>query len=40
VAELCGGLSGPILEQLAAIEDGLAEAPLARRGTADKEQTP
>ncbi|WP_454850262.1 MarR family winged helix-turn-helix transcriptional regulator [Rhizobium binxianense] len=40
VAELCGDLSGPILKQLAAIEDGLAEAPLARRGSADKEQTP
>jgi DNA-binding MarR family transcriptional regulator len=38
VTELCGGLSGPILEQLAAIEDGLAEAPLVRRGNLDKEQ--
>ncbi|PDT26900.1 transcriptional regulator [Rhizobium sp. L9] len=34
VADLCGDLDGPILEQLAAIEDGLAEAPLKRRSTA------
>ena len=40
VSELCGEMSRPILEQLAAIEDGLAEAPLARRGKLDKEQTP
>lgn len=31
VADLCGGLSGPLLHQLAAIEDGLAERPLERR---------
>ena len=31
VADLCGGLSGPLLEQLAAIEDGLAALPLDRR---------
>lgn len=31
VAELCSGLSGSLLEQLAAIEDGLATTPLARR---------
>ncbi len=31
VAHLCKGLSGPILEQLAAIEDGLATTPLDRR---------
>lgn len=31
VADLCGGLDGPLLEQLAAIEDGLAERPLLRR---------
>lgn len=37
VIELCGDLSGPLLEQLAAIEGGLAEAPLARRGILDKE---
>ncbi|MDO3435453.1 MarR family transcriptional regulator [Rhizobium sp. CBN3] len=33
VADLCGDLDGPILAQLAAIEDGLAAAPLDRRGT-------
>jgi DNA-binding MarR family transcriptional regulator len=32
VADLCGNLSGPFLKQLAAIEDGLAEKPLDRRG--------
>lgn len=32
VADLCLGLSGPLLDQLAAIEDGLDETPLARRG--------
>jgi DNA-binding MarR family transcriptional regulator len=31
VADLCGNLSGPLLKQLAAIEDGLAEKPLDRR---------
>jgi DNA-binding MarR family transcriptional regulator len=31
VAGLCYGLAGPLLEQLASIEAGLAEAPLARR---------
>lgn len=31
VTELCGDLDGPILDQLAAIEDRLAEAPLSRR---------
>ena len=31
VADLCAGLSGPLLKQLAAIEDGLAERPLNRR---------
>jgi DNA-binding MarR family transcriptional regulator len=31
VTDLCGALEGPILDQLAAIEDGLADAPLARR---------
>ncbi|WP_137930174.1 MarR family winged helix-turn-helix transcriptional regulator [Mesorhizobium comanense] len=31
VAELCSGLSGPLLGQLAAIEDRLAQAPLDRR---------
>ena len=36
VADLCGGLSGPLLEQLAAIEDGLAAAPLNRRAANKK----
>jgi DNA-binding MarR family transcriptional regulator len=36
VADLCGELSGPLLKQLAAIEDGLAEKPLDRRGPAAK----
>ena len=31
VADLCRGLSGPLLDQLAAIEDGLAALPLERR---------
>lgn len=31
VADLCGGLSGPLLDQLAVIEDGLSEKPLVRR---------
>ena len=31
VADLCRDLSGPLLHQLAAIEDGLAVAPLDRR---------
>ena len=31
VAELCENLDGPLLDQLAAIEDGLAEASLDRR---------
>lgn len=39
VADLCGDQNGPILEQLAAIEDGLAAAPLARRGIRVKEET-
>ena len=36
VADLCGELSGPLLKQLAAIEDGLAEKPLDRRLPAAK----
>ena len=32
VMELCAGLDGSLLDQLAAIEEGLAEAPLDRRG--------
>ncbi|TJW60583.1 MAG: hypothetical protein E5V29_29115, partial [Mesorhizobium sp.] len=31
VQDLCADLSGPLLEQLAAIEDGLDAAPLHRR---------
>lgn len=31
VANLCGDLSGPLLDQLAALEDGLAAVPLDRR---------
>ncbi|ESY00596.1 MULTISPECIES: MarR family transcriptional regulator [unclassified Mesorhizobium] len=31
VADLCKDLAGPLLEQLSAIEDGLAAAPLDRR---------
>lgn len=31
VADLCHGLSGPLLEQLTALEDGLAARPLDRR---------
>lgn len=31
VRDLCGDLSGPLLDQLGAIEDGLAAAPLERR---------
>lgn len=31
VRELCARLSGPLLEQLAALEDGLTELPLAKR---------
>ena len=31
VADLCGNLDGPLLEQLALIEDGLAATPLDRR---------
>ncbi len=40
VRELCGDLSGPILEQLAALEEGLAQAPLARRAGPEMEQKP
>lgn len=31
VADLCGQLSGPLLDQLASIEDGLADRPLGSR---------
>ncbi|OWV75272.1 MarR family transcriptional regulator [Rhizobium sp. R339] len=37
VADLCNNLDGPILEQLAAIEDRLVEAPLKLRGAAKEE---
>jgi DNA-binding MarR family transcriptional regulator len=33
VAEVCSTLEGSFLDQLAALEDGLAKAPLHRRGT-------
>ena len=33
VIDLCGDLSGPLLKQLGAIEDGLAAAPLDRRAS-------
>ncbi len=31
VSDLCGGLSGPLLDQLMSIEDGLSDKPLYRR---------
>ncbi|MBI1209998.1 MAG: MarR family transcriptional regulator [Alphaproteobacteria bacterium] len=34
VREICGDLKGPLLTQLTAIEEGLAEAPLDRRAAA------
>ena len=37
VADVCGGMDGPLLDQLAAIEDGLATTPLARRPLKHKE---
>lgn len=40
VIQLCGDLSGSILEQLGSIEVGLAEAPLVRRSNPNKEQKP
>ncbi len=40
VSELCGDLNGPLLEQLAYIERGLAAAPLSRRGNIDKAEKP
>jgi DNA-binding MarR family transcriptional regulator len=39
VADLCGGLDGPLLDQLATIEDGLAAASLMRRAP-PKEKKP
>lgn len=38
VTDLCGNLSGPLLKQLAAIEDGLVEKPLDRRSGVLKER--
>ena len=40
VRDLCGDLSGPLLQQLDAIEDGLISTPLPRRASANKEKTP
>jgi len=37
VADLCAPLSGPLLEQLAAIEEGLADLPLDRRAARRRE---
>lgn len=39
VADLCDPLTGPLLDQLAALEDGLTERPLDRR-IADKKRRP
>jgi DNA-binding MarR family transcriptional regulator len=39
VRDLCANLSGPLLEQLGAIEDGLATIPLQRRATSKQEKT-
>ena len=40
VRDLCADLNGPLLDQLGAIEDGLASAPLKRRAKDAQEQTP
>jgi DNA-binding MarR family transcriptional regulator len=40
VRDLCEPLSGPLLEQLAAIEDGLAATPLERRPKETREDKP
>ncbi len=40
VTELCAGLSGPLLTQLAAIEDGLAEKPLDQRAASHNTRRP
>ena len=40
VADLCAGLSGPLLTQLGKIEDGLAQTPLDRRATAAARHSP
>jgi DNA-binding MarR family transcriptional regulator len=39
VAGLCGDLDGPLLEQLAAVEAGLAEASLSRRAKPEDENS-
>lgn len=36
VRDLCAELEGPLLNQLAAIEDGLKQQPLSKRGMKDK----
>jgi DNA-binding MarR family transcriptional regulator len=40
VRDLCGELSGPLLAQLASIEDGLAASPLFRRAKRNQDETP
>ncbi len=40
VRDLCGELTGPLLDQLGAIEDGLSAAPLSRRTTIHQEEIP
>jgi DNA-binding MarR family transcriptional regulator len=40
VRDLCGDLTAPLLDHLAAMEDGLAAAPLAQRPTKKPEETP
>lgn len=40
VRDLCDDLSGPLLDQLAGIEDGLAAAPLLRRAKRNQDDTP
>jgi DNA-binding MarR family transcriptional regulator len=40
VADLCAGLSGPLLDQLAQIEDGLSERPLGRRPDEARRRVP
>jgi DNA-binding MarR family transcriptional regulator len=39
VRDLCAELSGPLLNQLGAMEDGLASTPLYRRTTSKQEQS-
>ncbi len=40
VAELCDGLDGPLLDQLSAIEDRLADRPLQHRSRPDRPEEP